>query len=306
MKKLFILIIFLISNNIIGQSLRWANDGNSYYRIESGEINRYILPANNKTTFISKADLTPAGQSKSLSLRHFALSNDQSKILIFANTRKVWRLETRGDYWVLDLKTKSLKQIGKGSPESSLMFAKFSPDGQRVAYVSEQNVYVEHLASGEIKPLTQNGNRKLINGTFDWAYEEELSCRDGFQWSPDGQHIAFWQVDANQIRDFYMINNTDSVYSRIIPVEYPKTGQNPSPAKIGIVNVSTGITQWLDIPGDPKQHYLPRAEWHSANTLFVQQLNRKQNESKIYSCETASGKATLIHTEETGEGIDRL
>jgi dipeptidyl-peptidase-4 len=304
MKRLFILLIFLISIDISAQSLRWANDGNSYYRIESGEINRYVLPANSKTTFISKADLTPAGQSKSLSIRHFTISHDQSKILIFTNTRKVWRLETRGDYWVLDLKTKSLKQIGKGAPESSLMFAKLSPDGQMAAYVSEYNIYVENLVTGEIKPLTHNGNRKLINGTFDWAYEEELSCRDGFQWSPDGQHIAFWQIDANQIRDFYMINNTDSVYSRIIPVEYPKTGQSPSPAKIGIVNISTGNTRWLDIPGDPQQHYLPRVEWHSANTIFVQQLNRKQNESKIFSCEASSGKATLIHSEKEEAWIE--
>lgn len=149
MKKLFIFIIFLISFDISTQSLRWANDGNSYYGIESGEIIRYLLPANTKTTFISKADVTPAGQAKSLPIRHFIISRDQSKVLIFTNTRKVCRLETRGDYWVLDLKTKSLKQIGKGRPESSLMFAKFSPDGQMAAYVSEQNVYAENLVTGE-------------------------------------------------------------------------------------------------------------------------------------------------------------
>ncbi len=304
MKKLLILLIFLISANISAQSIRWASDGASYYRVEAGEINRYILPGNSKTTFVSKADLTPAGQSKSLSVRHFSISNDKSKLLIFTNTRKVWRLDTRGDYWLLDFATKSLKQIGKGRPESSLMFAKLSPDRLMVAYVSDQNLYVENLATGEVKPLTINGNRKLINGTFDWAYEEELSCRDGFQWSPDSQHIAYWQIDANQIRDFYMINNTDSVYSRIIPVEYPKTGQSPSPAKIGVVNITSGSTNWMDIPGDPKQHYLPRVEWHSSSTLFIQQLNRKQNESKIYSCEAASGKATLIHTEKDEAWIE--
>jgi dipeptidyl-peptidase-4 len=304
MKKLLILIIFLIALGSYAQSLKWASDGNSYYQVESGEINLYQLPAHTKTTFISVADLTPAGQSKSLPVRHFSISSDQSKVLIFTNTQKVWRLETRGDYWVFDLKAKLLKQIGNGRSASSLMFAKLSPDGQLVAYVSEQNLYVENLATGEIKALTQNGNRKLINGTFDWAYEEELWCRDGFQWSPDGQHIAYWQIDANKIRDFYMINNTDSIYSRIIPVEYPKTGQSPSPAKIGIVNIATGNTRWLDIPGDPQQHYLPRMEWNSSSTLFVQQLNRKQNESKIYSCSIGSGKATLVHAEKDEAWIE--
>ncbi|MEY4929794.1 MAG: hypothetical protein RI909_518, partial [Bacteroidota bacterium] len=89
-------------------------------------------------------------------------------------------------------------------------------------------------------------------------------------------------------------------------IEYPKSGQSPSPAKIGIVNISSGITNWLDIPGDPKQHYLPRAAWHTANTLFVQQLNRKQNESKIYACEAVSGKAKLIYTEKDEAWIDVL
>ena len=306
MKKILVLFIVLIQISAYSQNLRWSIDGNSYYQIELGEINRYVLPSNTKTTFVSKSDLTPPGQSKSLSVRNYSFSEDQTKLLIFNNTRKVWRLDTRGDYWVFDLKSKSLKQIGKSRPESSLMFAKLSPDGMMVAYVSEQNIYVENLVSGEIKPLTKDGNRKLINGTFDWAYEEELDCRDGFQWSPDSQHISYWQIDANQIRDFYMINNTDSAYSQIIPVEYPKTGESPSPAKIGVVNISSGATNWLAIPGDPKQHYLPRTEWHSATAIFVQQLNRKQNESKVFSCHAVSGKATLVYTEKDEAWIDVL
>ncbi len=203
MKKTFILLILLVQASAMAQNLRWGQDGNSYYKIEGNEINRYTLPANTKTTFITKAMLTPVGYTTSLPVRSYSLSKDQTKILIFTNTKKVWRLDTRGDYWVLDLKTKSLKQIGENKPESSLMFAKLSPDGTMAAYVSEQNIYVEDLASGKSKPLTKDGNRKLINGTFDWAYEEELDCRDGFQWSPDGQHISYWQIDATQIRDFY-------------------------------------------------------------------------------------------------------
>jgi len=306
MKKIFILLVLLVQGIAMAQNLHWGLDGNSYYRVEGNEINRYTLPANTKTTFITKEELTPYGQSTSLNVRSYSFSKDQSKVLIFTNTQKVWRLDTRGDYWILDLKTKSLKQIGEKRPESSLMFAKLSPDGTMAAYVSEQNIYVEDLTSGKVWPLTKDGNRRLINGTFDWAYEEELDCRDGFQWSPDSQHISYWQIDATQIRDFYMINNTDSVYSQIVPIEYPKSGQSPSPAKIGVVNISSGITNWLDIPGDPKQHYLPRSAWHTASTLFVQQLNRKQNESKIYACEAVSGKAKLIYTEKDEAWIDVL
>src|SRR5258706_12412763 len=112
------------------------------------------------------------------------------------------------------------------------MFAKLSPDGKKAAYVSQQNLYVEDLASGGIKALTTDGSRKFINGTFDWAYDEELSCRDEFQWSPDSRHISYWNIYANIIRNFYMIHNTDSVYSRVLPVEYHTTGPPPSALRI--------------------------------------------------------------------------
>jgi dipeptidyl-peptidase-4 len=303
MKRILILLLSIITAAATGQGLRWATEGNAYFRAEGGEINRYSLPANTKTTYVSKAELTPAG-AQTLRVRNYTFSKDQSKLLIFTNTQRVWRLDTRGDYWVLDLKTKALKQIGKSRPAASLMFAKLSPDGTKAAYVSEQNVYVEDLISGEVKAITTDGNRKLINGTFDWAYEEEFACRDGFQWSPDSKQLSFWQLDARQIRDFYMINNTDSVYSKIIPVEYPTAGQTPSPARIGVADVTSGKITWLALPGDPKQHYLPRMEWNSATEILVQQLNRKQNESKIFSCHPQTGASKQIYIETDVAWID--
>ena len=105
------------------------------------------------------------------------------------------------------------------------MFAKFSPDGSKVAYVSEYNIYVEDLASGKVDQLTTDGNRELINGTFDWAYEEEFFCRDGFRWSPDSKKIAYWQMDAKNTKDYLMLDNTDSIYPFVKPVVYPIAGE---------------------------------------------------------------------------------
>ncbi|HEU5289646.1 MAG TPA: DPP IV N-terminal domain-containing protein, partial [Cyclobacteriaceae bacterium] len=192
-----------------------------------------------------------------------------------------------------------------GRPESSLMFAQFSPDGSKVAYVSEYNIYVEDLASASIKALTTDGNRKFINGTFDWVYEEEFACRDGIRWSPDSKSIAYWQLDASGTRDYFMINNTDNVYPTVIPVEYPKAGQDPSSCKIGVVDIATAKTTWMNIPGDPRQHYIVRLEFiPGTNDFLIQQLNRKQNESKIIRCQALTGNATTINTESDKAWVD--
>ena len=304
MKKYLSLIFIFLPFLIFSQGLRWAADGHSYYKIESSELIQYSLPDNKKTVMVSKADLTPQDQEKSLAVRSFSFSMDSQQLLIYTNTKKVWRLDTQGDYWVLNLKTKSLSKIGQAQPASSLRFAKFSPDGQKVAYVSEYDLFVENIDQHSTIRVTNDHSRKLINGTFDWAYEEEFSCRDGFQWSPDSRQISFWQIDATKIRDFFMINNTDSIYSQIVPVEYPTAGQSPSPAKIGIADATNGKIIWLKIPGDAQQHYLPRMEWNSPSELFVQQLNRKQNESKIFSCNSLSGETKMIYSEKDESWID--
>jgi dipeptidyl-peptidase 4 len=304
MRRVILFFLLFWPCLLIAQAIRWAKDGNSYFKIEEGDINRYTLPANTKSTFLSKTDLTLTGQSKSINVRNFFLSEDGTMVLIYTNTKKVWRLDTEGDYWVLNLTTKVWQQVGRNHPASSLRFAKFSPDGKKVAFVSEYDLYIEDLATHRETSITSNHSRKLISGTFDWVYEEEFACRDGFQWSPDSQQIAYWQIDANKINDYFMINTTDSAYSRIIPVEYPTIGKSPSPAKIGIAMVSTGKTVWLNIPGDPQQHYLPRMEWNSGAELFVQQLNRKQNESRIFSCNPATGEAKQIFVESDKSWLD--
>ncbi|MCA9125371.1 MAG: DPP IV N-terminal domain-containing protein, partial [Planctomycetales bacterium] len=183
---------------------------------------------------------------------------DNSKLLIFTNTRKVWRYHTRGDYWVLDLMSGDLTQLGRTVKPTTMMFAKFSPDATRVGYVSENNIYVESLESGAITPLTTDGSASIINGTFDWVYEEELSCRDGFRWSPDGTQIAYWQSNTEGTGTFYLINNLDSNYSQPIPFPYPKVGTSNSAVKVGVVSSSGGQTKWFDVPGDPRNNYLAR------------------------------------------------
>jgi dipeptidyl-peptidase-4 len=206
---------------------------------------------------------------------------------------------------MFDRKTGTLSQLGKTLPASSLMFAKFSPDGNSVAYVSGNNIYVEEPGTSQIKALTTNGSVTFINGTFDWVYEEEFACRDGFRWSPDSKKIAYWQIDASKIRKFYLINNTDSIYSRVIPIEYPKVGEKPSSCRVGVVTLADSKTTWLNIPGDPSQNYLVRVEFiPSTDNLLIQQLNRKQNSSKLYISEAATGNSRVIEEESDNAWVD--
>ncbi|PTQ99899.1 dipeptidyl-peptidase-4 [Mucilaginibacter yixingensis] len=288
-------------------SPQWEKDGYHYYQSQGGQIAELDIrnPQQSKI-IVSKAMLTPAGKD-AIKPRRFSFSADGKEVLINANTRRVWRYDTRGDYWVYNLATKTLKQLGAGKPESSLMFAKFSPDGSKVAYVSEHNLYVEDLTTGSIKPLTTDGTKRLINGTFDWAYEEEFDCRDGFRWSPDGRHIAYWQIDASKIKNYLMLNTTDSTYSFTVPVEYPVAGEDPSSCKVGVVDVSTAQTRWMQVPGDAVQHYIPRMQWaENNNELILQQLNRAQNESKLFICNTSNGTAHAIYTEQDKAWVDAM
>lgn len=306
MKSLFLGIGLLVSVLVSfaqfkADKIKWTKDGTALYENENGAVVKTMLKTGQQVTLLA-ADLP---KQKSITISDFEVSSNEQQILIFTNTARVWRYNTKGDYWLYDVTTKSLKQIGKDRPAQSLLYAKLSPDGRMVAYVSQNNIYVEDLATGVSKTLTTTYNTtKLINGTFDWVYEEEFGCRDGFRWSADGKRIAYWQVDANKIRDYYMLNTTDSNYSKVIPVEYPKVGEQPSPVKIGVVTVADAKTTWMNLPGDPANNYLPRMEWSGADELVVQQLNRKQNQSTLYFCNSTTGAAKEFYKEADNAWID--
>ncbi|MBA80876.1 DPP IV N-terminal domain-containing protein [Leeuwenhoekiella sp.] len=290
------------------RSISWINNGDAFVTIENENGNdqliKYESKSNDRSIFLSAAALTPEGTNQALNVADFSLSNDESKILIFTNTSRVWRSNTKGDYWVYDLDTQKIKQLGTQLPASSLMFAKFSDSNENVAYVSGFNLYEENFKTGEVTQLTKDGDGAIINGTFDWVYEEEFGARDGFRWNPDGKHIAYWQLDASEIGTFYMINTTDSVYSKPIPIQYPKVGYDPSSAKIGIVNAETQETNWIPVPGDPVQHYIPAIQWINDDLLLIQQLNRKQNTLKIYTWKPSTQSIKNVYTETEDTWVD--
>ena len=297
----------------------WLADGTGYTTLERSnarrggrDIVRYDVETGLRTILVPATRLIPAGDSLPLNIEEYSWSPDGGKLLIFTNTAQVWRTNTRGDYWVLDLSGWTLKKLGGSGPASTLMFAKFSPDGGRVGWVryGEYNIYVEDVAIGKITQLTRDGSRTTINGTFDWVYEEELGLQDGWRWNPDGRSIAYWQLDASGVRDFLLYDVTDSLYAFTTPVQYPKAGQTNSASRVGIVPATGGETKWISVPGDPRDNYIARMEWipgkGGAKELVIQHLNRLQNTLHVMIADAATGQARTIFTEKDDAWVEQF
>lgn len=292
--------------------MRWLEDGKYYSKIESSEdiengkeIVFYKPESGERIVKVPASKLILPGENKPITIADYQWSPDNKYLLIFTNTKRVWRINTRGDYWLLNLENWELRRIGKKAAPSSLMFAKFSPDGEKIAYVSKNNIYTESIASGAVRQLTWDGSETIINGTSDWVYEEKFRLRDGFRWSPDSKSIAYWQFDAKGVGTFLLINNTDSLYSYAIPVQYPKAGTTNSACRIGIVPAAGGETRWLDVPGDPRNNYIPYMEWaHNSQQVFLQHLNRLQNTNQVMLGNIETGEITTIHTDQDSAWLD--
>lgn len=291
-------------------AIRWMRDGDTYtklQRVDGGGQNlvRFNAASGDSTIIVPAARFTPSGAAGPLRVENYAWSPDGAWLLVFTNSARVWRANTRGDFWILRLSDGKLRQLGGDAPPSTLMFAKFSPDNRSVAYVRQNNLYTEDVETGRITQLTSDGSRTIINGTFDWVYEEELSLRDGFRWSPDSKWIAYWQLDASGVRDYLLINDTDSLYSFTVPVQYPKAGTTNSAAKVGVVAAGGGPTKWMDVPGDPRNNYIARMDWAGNSTeIAIQHLNRLQNTDDVMLGDIATGVMRTILSERDSAWVD--
>lgn len=306
--------------------VRWLNEGASYTTVEPSttakdarEIVRYDTAKGTREILVSGSQLTPPGADKPLAIDDYSLSSDMNRVLIFTNSKRVWRANTRGDYWVLDRKSGALHKLGVGGPPSSLMFAKFSPDGSKVAYVRFNNIFVEDPESGVATRLTDDGSEKIVNGTSDWVYEEEFFLRDAFRWSPDGQRIAYWQFDTSKVKNFPLVYDTGAAYKIQTSIPYPEVGSYPtirqipyplpgtpnSSVRIGVVPAIGGETQWMQVPGYPNDNYVARMDWAGdSDTLVLQHLNRLQNTNDVLLADAKTGAVQSVHQDKDPAWVD--
>jgi len=281
----------------------WKSDDTSFTVLEPSrsmagakDVVRYDSETGRREIMVPAERLIPSGERRPLQIARYSWSSDFLKLLVFTNTNRGGRKGVQGDYWVLDLSFWNLRKLGGDAEPGTMMAARFSPDGRRVGYVREHNLFVEDLFTREIIQITQDGSDSLINGASTRLYSGISTS--GLRWSPDGKHIAFPQFDITGVKDFTMINNTDSLYPKIIEFQHVKPGEQLPSCRAGVVNSSGGPITWLDIPGDPRNHYIYQLDWASnPEEILIQQLNRQQNTMRVMTAEVETGKTRLILVE---------
>ena len=284
-----------------GVQRRWDDGGNGYTTIERGDLVRYDSATGERVLLMTAKQLTPPGLERALQPDEtFSRSN---AMLFATNPRTVMVRKTANDYWVFDKARAAWHKLG-GKTNAGLLYAKLSPDGARAAYVRGNNLWVEKVRSGAIRRLTTDGSENIINGTSDWVNEEELSIRDAFEWSPDGKRIAFLQFDQRSVPEFTLINYTDGLYPALTRYHYPKAGQTNSAVRLGVISLATGLLQWMNVPGDPRNFYLARFAWANSSEIIVQQLNRRQNTNTLWLANAKTGRVRMMFQDRDNAWVD--
>jgi dipeptidyl-peptidase-4 len=290
-------------------TIQWLADGRSYIDVRAnpaGGSNIVRVDAvTGNVTVLAEAAAIAAEDQKPIAVEELILGDDENVALLFHDTERVWRSNTRGVYHVIDLRTKRLVPVS--ARPGLQMFAKLAPGGRSVAFVRSNNLFVADLAGcppggcGE-RQLTTDGSEEIINGTTDWVYEEELGLRDAFRWSPDGRRIAYWRFDQSKVPAFPLVNEL-SLYPQVATLRYPKAGEPNSRVRVGVVDANGGTTTWIDVGADTGI-YVARMEWLGSDSLVIQRLPRKQNRIDLLVASAATGKTRILLTERDSAYVD--
>ncbi len=279
----------------------FLNDGQSYTRLEGDKVVKYDLLRGRRLGVVFDG-ARAANDEYNGQIHNYAFSADERKLLISTETESIYRHSTRARYFVWDFETQTLTPV---FPKGKIRYATFSPQGDKVAFVYQNNLYYKDLSSGEVVQITHDGKRnEIINGATDWVYEEEFSFARAFQWSPDGQRIAFYRFDERRVPEFTMTNYKGGLYPEYVTFKYPKVGQPNSIVTIHVYHLDRKMTRQI-ATGDDTDIYIPRIKWtRDPYLLCVFRMNRHQNELELLLAETTTGKTTLMMKETSKWYID--
>lgn len=290
------------------RGLKWMKDGSYYTSLVQNKTNEFqdILKYATATgevvdTLIHGENLIPANERTPISLRSYQFNEDESKLLISTDVTRIYRRSSKAINYVYDFKTKALKLLVEGDKQS---YATFSPDGSKVAFVRDNNLYIKNLVNNELFPVTTDGKKnEVINGFADWVYEEELSLSKSFFWSPDGRKIAFLKFNEKDV-PMYNVQKWNGLYPEDYTFKYPKAGEKNSIVTVHIFNLNSNNLIELPI-GEEKDVYIARLQWLPAGSLVsIIRLNRLQNKLDIFHGDVVTGKTKIIYTDQSETYID--
>jgi len=222
--------------------------------------------------------LIAADLIKSIQMDDYSFNSDETKALISTNKKSIYRRSFSAVYYLLDLETKKLQPLDESRQPQTL--AEYSPDGTKVSYIFENNLYVKDIASGKVKQLTKDGEtNKIINGTTDWVYEEEFAITKAYGWSPDSKFIAFLKFNEDKVKEFNLTYHY-KLYPNLYTFKYPKAGEDNSVVTAHMVKAKGGKAKQIELG---EYEYIPRLKWSNTdNNLIIQTLNRHQNHLKYH------------------------
>ncbi len=292
------------------RGVQWMKGGRAYSFLETDtskkqtDVWTYDVATGNKSKLVDAAKLVLKDGDKRFRIQNYVWSPDESKML-FTGTLVARAVKAGGNFFLYDVRTGKFKQLT--NTEQEQMNAKFSPDSKMIGFVRANNIFVLDVESDKESQLTFDGAEHVLNGHFDWVYEEEFGIIDGWQWSPDGAFVAYWQLDENRVPEFPIMDYLP-LHQQVTKMRYPKAGDPNSIVRIGVVSLRSKQTKWMDIgePMDSTQDtYIPRMQWTAkSNTLAIQKLNRHQNRLDLMLADVTTGKSKVVLTETEKTWID--
>jgi dipeptidyl-peptidase-4 len=255
------------------------------------------LGVEEETTLFNPTDVKDES-GKQLKFEAYTTNNDQRYVLFTAGQEAIYRHSSKANAYLYDVATKKTLRLNAGK----ILHPTFSPDGKKLAYVFDNNLYLFDAATGQTKAITTDGKwNRIINGNADWVYEEEFTFSRAFDWSPDGRYIAFYKFDESRVKE-YNFTQFDDQYNKDYRYKYPKAGDSNSVVAIHIYEVASGST----VPAQYEQGdiYIPRIKWTQGNRLVVYWMNRLQNHLRLLQTNPATGAATTLYEEKNKYYVD--
>lgn len=279
------------------------NDGAHYCVLTSTSIDRYDYATGERefaVCFFQEPGERP--HVKSLPpIESYTFDADERQILLSAGYEPIYRHSGKSDYYLYDIATKQFRKLTKNGKQR---LTTFSPDGSKVAFVRDNNLYYMDLATLEEHRITADGAfNHIIYGTTDWVYEEEFAITEGFQWSPDSRRIAFYRFDESNVKEYDM-QMWGALYPGDYRYKYPKAGEDNSRVDIWVYDLEADTIARPAL-GSENDQYLPRFQWtRDANTLAVMRMNRLQNQMELLLVDVATLEVSTLYTEEDAAYVE--